>query len=77
MNREEAELIGARIKNDDATITGSKVKNISMSMVVHRHATGKDEDIGLVSYYSSNPFKHYYINFKIWLRGKYRLWRQY
>ncbi len=46
-----------------------KIKSASLEITVHRHKTGKDEHIGLVSYYNRNPFKHYYINLLIWLRG--------
>ena len=75
MNREEIDKI---IKAADTTgnFTSMKVKSASVSAVIHR-ANGADEDMGYISYYHRNPFKHYYINFKIWLRGKYRLWQQF
>lgn len=76
MTEDEALLLAKKLK-PAGTFGSMKVKSASVSAVVHRHVTGIDEDLGYVSYYHQNPIKHYYINFMIWLRGKYRLWQQF
>ncbi len=77
MNRDEAELIAAKVNNNtDGMFKSVKIKSASLEIAVHRAKTGKTEHLGYVSYYHSNPFKHYYINALIWLRGKYRQWQQ-
>ena len=77
MTKDEAELLAAKIQSArDGVFNNMKLSSASLEMTVHRAATGKDEHYGLVSYYNRNPIKHYYINFKIWLRGKYRQWQQ-
>jgi hypothetical protein len=60
-----------KIKAADTTgnFTAMKLKSASVSAVIHRAATGTDEDIGYVSYYHRNPFIHYWMNLNIWLRG--------
>jgi len=80
MNRKETlNALEAQIKaaDTDGTFTSMKLKSASVSAVIHRAETGKDEDIGYVGYMHRNPIIHYYINFKIWLRGKLRTWQQY
>lgn len=76
MERDEAELIAEKIKTADTTGTFSsmKLKSASVSITVHRHATGKDDNIGIVSFYHRNPLIHYPMNFIIWLRGLMRLY---
>lgn len=71
MNKDEIALLEEKIKAADNTGTFSsmKLKSVSVGIVVHRHKTNIDEDYGLVAYYNTNPFKHYPINFMIWLRG--------
>lgn len=78
MNRETLDRIEKQIKAADTTgnFTSMKLKSASVSAVIHRHATGEDENIGYVAYYHRNPFIHYYMQFCIWLRGRIRLWQQ-
>lgn len=79
MDRDDAEKIAeiAKAADTTGTFTSMKLKSASVSAVVHRHATGKDEDLGYVSYYHRNPFKHYWINFLVWYRGIKRKWQQF
>lgn len=78
MNRDDLDQIVQKIKaaDTDGTFTSMKLKSASVSAVIHRHATGEDENIGYVSYYHRNPLIHYPVNFMIWLRGRIRLWQQ-
>lgn len=71
MKKEEIEEIEAKIRaaDTDGTFTSMKLKSASVSAVVHRAATGKDEDLGYVAYYHRNPFIHYYMQLRIWIRG--------
>lgn len=55
--------------------TKGKLKSASLEITIHRHETGKTEDLGYVIYYHSNPFIHYPVNLMIWIRGKIRLWQ--
>ena len=77
MNKEDAEKIGTLVQEANGLPTSMKVQSISVEAVVHRAATDTDEDMGTVSYYNRNPFKHYPINFMIWLRGIKRQWLQF
>lgn len=79
MNKDEATILADKIKSADTTgnFTSMKLKSASVSAVIHRHASGKDEDIGIVSYYHSNPFIHYWTNLFVWLRGLKRTWLQF
>lgn len=78
MKKEEAEQFADNViaSKPDGTFTSTKLKSASVSAVIHRHATGLDEDIGIVSYYHRNPFIHYPMNLFIWLRGLKRVWQQ-
>lgn len=78
MQKDEAEQIARKVAEmNNAHVTGSKLKSFTVEMQVHRAATGKTEDYGVVSGYHSNPIKHYWMQISIWFRGKLRQWRQF
>lgn len=47
----------------------SKVKSVTLEAVVTR-ADGTVEDLGVIAYCSSNPFKNILWKLKNWMRGR-------
>lgn len=77
MQRLEAEQLGKALQvAHDGAVTKSKLKWATVEIQVHRAATGKTEDYGIVSGYHKNPIKHYWMQLGIWLRGIKRTWLQ-
>lgn len=70
MQKDEAERIAQKVADmNGGTVAGSKLKSFTLEIKVHRAATGKVEDYGVVSAYHSNPIKHYWMQLCILIRG--------
>lgn len=70
MQKDEAERIAQKVADmNGGTVAGSKLKSFTLEIQVHRAATGKVEDYGVVSAYHSNPIRNAIAQLSIWLRG--------
>ena len=77
MQKDEAQAIADKVRDSvDGVTAGSQVKWATLEIQVHRAATGKTEDYGVVSAYHKNPIINLWMQFRIWYRGKKRLWLQ-